>query len=634
MTPRERNLVVGILALILFGGGAFGAYTFVFSPLEDTNAAIKQLQDEIDGTKDKPGLDSRVEAMRKAPPFVAVAKRQSLPPNIDLARTQYKLLLERILQQSKIYDYKIPNATTIIGKPPVTPELAAKKPAYTTLQFHLDIHKVDIWQLADFLYVFYELDLLHQITDLTITRQNKATEMRNHLDVTLTIEAIILDGAEQRSSLFPIALIKLTEESIATLKKDNVPDLVISKLNPLKSKQLPQEDFLKEASRLLTQSELRQYQNTVLRNVTYIGTPSGGAVTAIGGGLAFETVAAQPELARKVTAISSTPVLATRHRDYSLLALSDIFYGILPVDKSPAGLTIAKIADMQVSPGEKIPDVKVRLTGDGAETAKLTATCSGTMLPEGPLNVDPKTNTISFPAINEYASEYAYATISVLATSESGKEQKASFRITFTSDGTRIGKEDIAGAIKLIMVSGTSDGIVTAIIQDSANPFKYKITSSPKNGIGVIKFYRVKAWAWGTEDYNYPAGVLAFSDETSSTKRTFKVLAIEGNSLIVADYGKHDGKADARPEQRGRGGRGPGGGAAPRVGPAEPLAVVAGNLATAIPAPTLYRWTTGMSLKDLDDKEHKAKIPADEARKILQNIAAAEVVEIPVSSAK
>lgn len=440
MTPRERNMAIGFLAAILLGGGAFGGYTFVYEPLSETNAAIKQLLDEVegDGSPEKPGLKQRVEAMKNAAPQLLVAKRQSLPQNIDLAKDQYKLLLVRLFQQAKIGNYTLPDTREIQGRPPVTPELAPKKPAYTRLAFRVEIHKVDIWQLADFLNEFYQLDLLHQITDITITRQNKPTEMRNGLDVHLVIEAIILDGAETKLSMFPVIL----------------------------------------AGKL---------------------TSSGEAVAAIGGGGAVEAVASQPELGRRVTALSNTPVLAARHRDYSLLALQDMFYGVLPK-----------------APTERDPS-------------------------------PPK-------------------------------------------------KDDIASAIKLIIVSESSEGTSTAIVQDTASPFKYKITVNPKKRIEVVKFYLklLKSRVWQRDlDYEYPEGVLAFSDETSSTKRSFKVLAIEDNSLIVADLAKSDAKLDLK-------------------------------------AATLYRWGNGKSLKDLD----RAKIPADETRKILQRIAQDDLAQLPVLTAK
>jgi hypothetical protein len=575
MTPRDYKLAIGLIVTLVLGVGVAGGYVLVLSPLDDAGESISKLNDEIEGLPDKQGLKKTVSDMEEAALKMANIKRQSLPPDLDVAKAQYKLLLERMLHQAKITSFTIPEAKAIPGRPPVTPEIAPKKAAYTALQVRVVIPKANIWQIADFLYSFYQADLLHSITDITIARENKVTETRNGLDVHLTIEALILDGVEKREALFPT------------------------------------------------------FANNKL-------APAGEAIAAIGGVRLVPAVAAQSELARKVTANNTTPSLAPSKRDYSLIALKDIFYGVLPPEKSPPTLQIARVPDVKIKEGEPVPDVKVNITGEGAETAHLTATVSGSLLPEGALKVDPKTNTISFPPVNEDAPSYAGSTVSLVAKTEAGKEQKSSFKVSFEAS-TRPAI-DIAAAIRLIMIAGASDEVATAIIFDSANPFKYKITGS-KTGIEVAKWYLVKqaTGEWRRDrDYEQPAGVLAISDDFSNTKKTFKVIAIEDNGLILADLGKTDAKSDPKgggKQPGGRqGGNGPPGGGAPgKSGKAEPLAVLAGNMATALPAPTLYRWTNGTSLAEMMDK---GKIPGDEAKRIMQRLAHAKGVEIPVSSSK
>jgi len=491
MNPRERNLLVGFLAVIVLGGGAYGGYNLVYSPLQETNTSIDQLEEEING---KQGLSDRVEAMKKAAAQTAIIKRQSLPPNTDLAKTQYKLLLERLLQQAKIEHYTIPDAKVLDSRAPATPDLGNKKPAFIRLGFKLDMKKTDIWQVTDFLHEFYELDLLHQITDFSVVRENKPTEARNGLDVHLNIEAIILDGAEQKLALFPVTL----------------------------------------GSKL---------------------TPSGEAVAAIGGGQAAVTVAAKPELLRKITATVNSPVLATHTRDYSLIAQKDIFYGVLPDKQTPR---------------------------------------------------DPRPPT----------------------------------------------KDDISSEIRLVMVNGSSDGNITALIYDMYSPLKYSITYDPKSGIKVQKTWLAittpryrpdntrPEWRLSS-DYKYPEGVLAISDELSSTKRTFKVMAIESDALIVADI-----------DPDAKGGRGRGFGGPPmnhkpigtaNSGPPSPttqvrmlvnltMGIVTGNLIKQPMAPpgVVYRWENGKSLKDLD----RGRLSPEETRKVLQNFVDKGAVELPVSIAK
>ena len=116
-------------------------------------------------------------------------------------------------------------------------------------------------------------------------------------------------------------------------------------------------------------------------------------------------------------------------------------------------------------------------------------------------------------------------------------------------------------------------------------------------------------------------------EEVSSTKRTFKVIAIDGEGLILADL-----KPDAKPVEKEK----PKVSGRPIVAPqpekptqgtAEPLALVAGAVATSVKpvatGPTLYRWSCGGSLKAIKE------VPKDEAKKILQKAAESGSVDVP-----
>lgn len=601
-------MVVALLSGLLIVGSVMGGYTLVYSPLSEASDSIKALKEEINGLPDKEGLSGRVERMNKTAKQLPLLKLESLPQSEDIAKSQYKLLLERLMQQARIEQWKIPSATKLDNRAPMTPDLGNKKPAYTRLSFRVDMSKIDIWQLADFLYEFYQVDLLHQITDITITRQNKATEMRNGLEVHLTIEAIILDVADNRTSLFPVTVANKSNSKI----------------------------------------EL---------------TPAGQAVAAIGGGGAVAAVAAQPEVNRKVTAQTNTPVLATKRRDYSMLALRDIFYGILP-EKSPE-LTITRVSDIQIKRGEPIPEVKISLSGEGADTAKVVAKATGSLISEGTLSYDAKTHTISFPQPNEEVTDAAYTTINLTATNELGKEAKSSFTVRLQRSPPTP-KDDISTEIRLVLINGSSDGSVTALIHDVATPLKYSITYAPGKGIEVKKNFLSSAKpkyrpdnrpAWRNDlDYEHPTGILAISDESSSTKKTFKVVAIQSDCLIVADMDPPDPKQQEKGGRGGRPGGGPGGfpagpggfpagpggfpagpGAAPRPGSPprnNALAAVAGNAAIAVVKPAapsvLYRWEIGKSLSTVET----SKLTPEETRKVLKSVAENTDAANPVTVAK
>jgi hypothetical protein len=211
MTQRERILAMIVLALLVLGVGGVGGYMFILSPLQDKARAEEKLQNEVDD------LDLNLLTLKKAAPQIAAVKRASLPPDpsdskdpnrtptFTFARAEYKRLIERLILNAGITDGKPGADKVTYMRPPVTPEMAPKKPAYYTLTFEIELNKVNLWQVVDFLYGYYQFDLLHQITDISIVREDTRTaNPRRELNVKITSEAIALDGVEPRTSLIPL----------------------------------------------------------------------------------------------------------------------------------------------------------------------------------------------------------------------------------------------------------------------------------------------------------------------------------------------------------------------------------------------------------------------------------------------
>lgn len=567
MTPRERTQAIILLGLILFGGGGAAGYMLLYTPYQEKKAAAAKLDEEINQ------LQEKVDAVGPNKKKLDEIKRQSLPADENLARAQYKLFLEQLLRNAGINDYKIPASTKLTARAPVVPELAPKKFAYAQLEFKVDASNVNLWQLVDFLRAFYQAELLHQITYINVNRTNKPSETRSGLEVHMTIEAVILDGAENRKTLF-------------------APSPPVSVPN---------------------------------------------AVAAVGGIPGLAVVNLKSDLARasvRNTPGQPTPVLSTRQRDYSYVAWKDIFYGVLPDYKPPKvpSFDMGPIRDVvlngdaatgEVKPGE----ARVRISGEGSEGAKVTAAATGKLIPEGDLKVDPKTHTITIPSVNlEEVSESATSTVTVVAVAgdNSGNTVKKSFKVSLYVQKTKSDdgpKPDISTAIKLPIMAGRSDGTRKAVIFDAAGPSKFEIIAEEKT-IEVVKFWQHAIGKPWKKDfgYNQPPGVLQFVDDFSSTKRTFRVVAFEEEALILSES-RSEAPKDAPKEEPKKGGfpMPKGGGARPvatKQGPADPLAAVAGNVAVSNPAPTFYRWTLGKSLKDLE------RLTPEEGKAIQKKVAA------------
>ncbi|MBX9624254.1 MAG: Ig domain-containing protein [Gemmataceae bacterium] len=539
MSTRERLMAVVLSVLIVAGVAGAAGYFLVYEPVGQKTAAADQLQKDIDD------LTAKRNQFAKDRKRLDESKRRSLPPDEALARREYNEMLSRLLRRAGA-----PAGFTVtpLAAPADrnVPTLPGKKPAYTKLATSVEFRKADLWAVREFLEGYYRLNLLHQITGISVKREDetasagtrtKAAPDRKDLTVKLTTEAIILDGAEPRMTLLPVS----------------------------------------------------------------------AAFAAAGGQLGYSAVAHTPEAGRGLTPLQLAPVLAARNRDYSFLAMKDMFHGPLP---PPAPLKVEKIAEVAVKAGEAVPAVTVPLAGDldYLGNVTLSATADGTFLPPDAITVDQAARTLTFAPP---AGRGGSATVTVVARSETGQEAKGSFKLTVAPPKP---KEDIAAAIVLTGVTTASDGTAEALIRDNANKFKYQIDATRRR-VKVTKFFYTEGTNVKKKDADYDTpDELVISDEKSSTSRRFKVVALDEEGLVVQDLQPAEAPAPKPADKPKGGGKGP-----REKDPAEadpPAPAKAGSDAP-VAAPTLYRWAAGKSLAGL------VKLPADEAERILRRSAEA-----------
>jgi hypothetical protein len=224
VTKREQRLSVAILAFIVLAAFGFFGYQFVLVPLKARDGQIANLQNEIDEKlarvqrikKRQPDLEKwqkislpadAVDPAAKAAPAAAKPGAAPEAAHADLARREYEDQLFKMFRASGFEA----DAITIVPKPPDTktsPQLGNKKPIYSRLEFTVQL-KGDMLSLVEWMEKFYKLRLLHQIRKLSIQRPLEAAAARagrggaNDLDITMTIEALVLDTAEVRKTLQP-----------------------------------------------------------------------------------------------------------------------------------------------------------------------------------------------------------------------------------------------------------------------------------------------------------------------------------------------------------------------------------------------------------------------------------------------
>jgi hypothetical protein len=173
-----------------------------------------------------------------------------------------------------------------------------------------------------------------------------------------------------------------------------------------------------------------------------------------------------------------------------------------------------------------------------------------------------------------------------------------------------IDKEDTSAYIVLIGTTPRSDGTAWARVKDNASRLRYEIEATSKN-VTVVKEWYTDKWKKDV-DYEEAPGILHITSEGTKTNRTFKVIAVDADGLIVSDL-KPEGSAPAAPKAKGLWPPQKGQPAStPKQGHASAMASLGGNRIVAVVKPKLYRWEVGEPLTKLRE------IPEEEAKKILK----------------
>lgn len=199
-SAKERLLALTLLGVIFLVGGGFLFYTFFWSPIQERETAIASMRQKIQES------EKRVSEIEEGIPRLKEFEQRSLPADIDLARREYEIFLNRMLRDCG-FD---PAGITIDPRRPTdsgVPTLARNKPAYTRLEYIVHVRAGTLDSLLGFMEDFYQTNVMHQITKVSVlrlaTESGESREDRNQLKIDLTVEAVVLDRAEKRDTILP-----------------------------------------------------------------------------------------------------------------------------------------------------------------------------------------------------------------------------------------------------------------------------------------------------------------------------------------------------------------------------------------------------------------------------------------------
>lgn len=181
-TPQESSasakyrpyVLAGVLGVsLLYFGGEWIVENLLQGPIEGARKTQERLNEEIE--KREAGLERAREDARR----LARWKTQSLPSDTEVARSLYQAWLLELVEH-----VKLGNPSVNSGEP------LARQGLYHTISFSVR-GRGTLQQWTEFLYLFYQTDLLHQIRSLNIIPLSDAAQ----LDVSVSIETMVLPGA-------------------------------------------------------------------------------------------------------------------------------------------------------------------------------------------------------------------------------------------------------------------------------------------------------------------------------------------------------------------------------------------------------------------------------------------------------
>lgn len=197
MTKRERTLAFLLLPPMLLVCGGVMAHQLWWEPLKSRDQRIVTMRSEID--EKKATVAKAIERKKNLETYRTI----SLPRDVDLARLKYEEKLSAMIREAG-FD---PATITIQPKPPDAKSgpviMKGQQPVYTRLEFIVDM-KGDLLSMVDFMEKFYQVQLLHKIRNLKMTRPSgNANNRSTDIDIKMTIEALVMEKAEQRKTLVP-----------------------------------------------------------------------------------------------------------------------------------------------------------------------------------------------------------------------------------------------------------------------------------------------------------------------------------------------------------------------------------------------------------------------------------------------
>jgi hypothetical protein len=198
MNPRERALAILLIGVVILGGGGLFGYQFGYKPWQARTKTLATLNNDY---RDKVQRRDDVEREK-----VKLARWMSLslPGDPEVANREYEKYLSALLNHHEITNGREVQPGKLDANNKTAPATSDKQPIYTRLSFKVHAYASED-KLMAMLKDFYATGLMHQIRSLMIQKQlTPSSNVRaDELELNMTVEALVITGADRRPYLMP-----------------------------------------------------------------------------------------------------------------------------------------------------------------------------------------------------------------------------------------------------------------------------------------------------------------------------------------------------------------------------------------------------------------------------------------------
>jgi hypothetical protein len=197
MNPREKTLLIALVAIVGLGGSGYGLKRLFWDPLQEYNGAIASLNSDNDKLADQ--LKTFFDDRKK----LTFARMKSLPSQQDEAAAEYTAYLQPLLMNCGLVVDDFAHAPAQKVKV-VAPIPTVKEVGHLVIPFTVSM-RGDLSQIVKALAEMQKMPYEHRIKMLTIDRIDLSSkkDAKALLNVRMTVEAMIVGGTTNKPGLLP-----------------------------------------------------------------------------------------------------------------------------------------------------------------------------------------------------------------------------------------------------------------------------------------------------------------------------------------------------------------------------------------------------------------------------------------------